>query len=71
MKLTDKEIIEALEQGKAIRPDDMPAHCFVKSNPNKKGTLEVIDWGQNMGTFNVNIYALQSDTWHVANEETE
>lgn len=36
MKLTDSKIIEALKNGQAIRPNDFPAHCFVKANPNKK-----------------------------------
>ena len=39
MKITDKAIIEALKQGKSIRPNDMPTHCFVKANPNKKVRL--------------------------------
>ena len=39
MKLTDKRIIEALKAGHVIRPNDFPAHCFVKANPNKKDRL--------------------------------
>lgn len=71
MKLTDRKIIEALKNGHAIRPDDFPAHCFVKANPSKKDRLEVLDWGQNMGAFNVNIYALSTNTWHIADEDKE
>lgn len=45
MRITNKKIIEALEEGDYITSPKFPRHVYLRLRDN---SLELIDWGQSM-----------------------
>ena len=69
MRITGKKIVEALEDGFGVTSPKFPLHVMLKL---KNGSLELIDWGQNMNCeeflYNNFIGLMKDDKFYVCDD---